>query len=52
MTGGKAAPATQAGTGTSNAETSKDDKLSRDDRKFIQEAAESGMFEVQVEQLG
>jgi putative membrane protein len=51
MTGGQAAPATQAGAGTRNAETRKDDKLARADRKFIQEAAESGMFEVQVAQL-
>jgi putative membrane protein len=51
MTGGQAAPAAQAGTGTRNAETRKDDKLSRADRKFIQQAAEGGMFEVQVAQL-
>ena len=51
MTGGRAAPAAQPGTGTRNAETNKDDKLARGDRKFIQEAAESGMFEVQVAQL-
>lgn len=51
VTGGGAAPAVQAGTGTRNAETSKDDKLSRGDRKFVQKAAESGMFEVQVAQL-
>lgn len=51
MTGGQAAPAAQPGTGTRNAETRKDDKLARADRKFIQEAAESGMYEVQVAQL-
>jgi len=51
MTGGRAAPAAQPGTGTRNAETNKDDQLSRADRKFIQEAAEDGMFEVQVAQL-
>lgn len=51
MTGGGAAPAAQAGTGTRNAETSKDDKLARGDRKFVQKAAESGMFEVQIAQL-
>ena len=51
VTGGKAAPAAQPGTGTRNAETNKDDKLARSDRKFIQEAAEGGMFEVQVAQL-
>src|SRR5690348_10507420 len=50
-TGGKSAPATQAGTGTRNAETRKDDKLAHSDRKFIEDAAESGMFEVQVAQL-
>jgi putative membrane protein len=50
-TGGRAAPAAQAGTGTRNTESRKDDKLARADRKFIQDAAESGMFEVQVAQL-
>jgi len=51
MTGGGAAPAAQPGTGTRNAETNKDDQLARGDRRFIQEAAESGMFEVQAAQL-
>lgn len=51
MTGGQSAPAAQPGTGTRNAETNKDDQLARGDRKFIQKAAESGMFEVQVAQL-
>lgn len=51
MTGGQSAPAAQPGAGTRNAETRKDDKLSRTDRKFIEDAAESGMFEVQVAQL-
>lgn len=51
MTGGRAAPAAQPGTGTRNAETRKDDQLSRGDRKFIQEVAGDGMFEVQVSQL-
>ncbi len=50
-TGGRAAPAAQAGTGTRNTETRKDDSLARADRKFIQDAAESGMFEVQAAQL-
>jgi putative membrane protein len=50
-TGGQAAPAAQPGTGTRNAETTKDDQLARADRKFIQEAAEGGMFEVQAAQL-
>lgn len=51
MTGGQAAPAAQPGTGTRNAETRKDDQLSKADRKFIQKAAEGGMYEVQVAQL-
>lgn len=51
MTGGRAAPAVQPGTGTRNAETNKDDKLSRHDRRFIEDAAGGGMFEVQVAQL-
>jgi len=51
-TGGQAAPAAQPGTGTRNAETNKDDKISRGDREFILEAAKSGMFEVQAAQLG
>ena len=50
-TGGGAAPAAQPGTGTRNAETRKDDKLATTDRKFIQEAAEGGMFEVDVGKL-
>jgi putative membrane protein len=52
MTGGQAAPAVQPGTGTRNAETNKDDKIALGDRKFIQDAAESGMFNVQAAQLG
>jgi putative membrane protein len=51
MTGGQSAPMAQPGTGTRNAESNKDDRLARGDRKFIQKAAESGMFEVQVSQL-
>jgi putative membrane protein len=50
-TGGQAAPKAMPGTGTRNAETNKDDAVKRGDRKFIQNAAESGMFEVQVSQL-
>lgn len=46
-----AAPAAQPGTGTRNTETRKDDALARADRKFIQEAAEHGMFEVQIAEL-
>jgi putative membrane protein len=51
MTGGKSAPAAQAGTGTRNTETNKDDKVARGDRKFIEDAAQGGMFEVQAAQL-
>lgn len=51
MTGGRNAPAAQAGTGTRNAESRKDDKLARGDRKFMQEAAEHGMAELQMAQL-
>lgn len=50
-TGGQAAPATQPGTGTRNTDTSKNNQLARSDRKFIQDAAEGGMFEVQVAQM-
>jgi putative membrane protein len=50
-TGGQSAPAAQPGTGTRNVPTKQDDKLARSDRKFIEEAAGSGMFEVQVSQL-
>ena len=49
-TGGQAAPATQPGTGTRNLPDKKD-QVARGDRKFIEEAASSGMFEVQVSQL-
>jgi putative membrane protein len=51
MTGGKSAPAAQPGTGTRMNDTRKDESLSRGDRKFLQDAAEGGMFEVQVAQL-
>ena len=51
MTGGSTAPAAQPGTGTRNKETRTDDRLASADRKFIQEAAEGGMFEVQAAQL-
>ena len=50
-TGGRSAPAAQPGAGTRNSETKKDDKVSSGDRKFIEKAAGSGMFEVQVGQL-
>ncbi|MBE7942653.1 MULTISPECIES: DUF4142 domain-containing protein [Ramlibacter] len=49
VTGGRAAPEAQPGTGTRNAPQAA--KLDRADRKFIQEAAEGGMFEVQASQL-
>ena len=49
MTGGQAAPMAQPGTGTRNAPANP--KVARGDRKFIQEAAGSGMFEVQIAQL-
>jgi len=51
VTGGQSAPAVQAGTGTRNTPTKKDDAVTRGDRKFIEAAANSGMFEVQVSQL-
>ncbi|MCG2593154.1 DUF4142 domain-containing protein [Ramlibacter sp. XY19] len=51
MTGGQAAPAAQPGTGTRNMPDAKN-KLARADRKFIENAAEGGMFEAQAGQLG
>lgn len=51
VTGGGAAPMAQAGAGTRNAESKKDDRVARGDRKFVEKAAGSGMFEVQVAQL-
>ena len=50
-TGGQSAPMAQPGAGTRNSETKKDDQLASADRKFLQEAAGSGMFEVQAAQL-
>jgi putative membrane protein len=50
MTGGQSAPAVQPGTGTRNNPV-KGEKLARGDRQFIEDAANSGMFEVQVGQL-
>jgi putative membrane protein len=50
-TGGQSAPMAQPGTGTRNLPARKDDQVARGDRKFIEEAANSGMFEVQVAQL-
>jgi putative membrane protein len=49
VTGGQSAPAAQPGAGTRNVPASS--KIARGDRKFIEEAANSGMFEVQVGQL-
>jgi putative membrane protein len=51
MTGPRAAPAAQPGTATRNTESRKDDKMARTDRKFIEDAAEGGMMEVQAGQL-
>jgi putative membrane protein len=51
VTSGGAAPAAQPSAGTRKSESKKDDQLARGDRKFIQEAAEGGMFEVQAGQL-
>lgn len=49
VTGGQSAPAAQPGTGTRNLPARS--TIARGDRKFIEEAANSGMFEVQVAQL-
>jgi len=49
--GAPTAPAAQMGTGTRNTQVSKDDKLARADRKFIEEAAGAGRFEAQAAQL-
>jgi putative membrane protein len=51
VTGGQSAPAAQPATGTRNSNTSKNSKIARGDRKFMQDAAEGGMFEVQSGQL-
>jgi putative membrane protein len=47
-TGGQSAPAAQPGTGTRNTPKA---NIARGDRRFVEEAAGSGMFEVQVAQL-
>jgi len=47
---GQAAPMTQPGAGTRNLPTQAR-KVARGDRKFIEEAAGGGMFEVQIAQL-
>jgi putative membrane protein len=49
-TGGQSAPMAQPGTGTRNLPV-QTRKMARGDRKFIEEAAGSGMFEVQIAQL-
>lgn len=49
VTGGQSAPAAQPGTGTRNLPAKS--KVARGDRKFVEQAAGSGMFEVQVSQL-
>lgn len=49
-TGGQPAPMAQPGTGTRNLPV-QTRKIARGDRKFIEEAAGSGMFEVQIAQL-
>jgi putative membrane protein len=49
-TGGQSAPMAQPGTGTRNL-PDKSQKVARGDRKFIEHAAGTGMFEVQVAQL-
>lgn len=51
MTGGQAAPAAQPGTGTRDTPSTADDKVSRGDREFIEDAANSGLYEVQAAQL-
>ena len=48
-TGGQSAPAAQPGTGTRNLPGK--GAIARADRKFIDDAVNSGMFEVQVSQL-
>jgi putative membrane protein len=49
-TGGQSAPMAQPGTGTRNTPVNKA-KMAHGDRKFIEKAAEAGMFEVQAGQL-
>jgi putative membrane protein len=50
-TGGQSAPMAQPGTGTRNLPSKSDANIAKGDRKFIEQAAGSGMFEVQVGQL-
>jgi putative membrane protein len=49
-TGGQSAPMAQPGTGTRNLPV-KPQKVARGDRKFLEAAAGSGMFEVEIGQL-
>lgn len=50
--GGVTAPAAAGGSGSqSKKDATKEDKLARGDRKFVEEALADGMFEVQVGQL-
>jgi putative membrane protein len=49
-TGGQSAPMAQPGTGMRNTPVNKA-KMAHGDRKFIEKAAEAGMFEVQAGQL-
>ncbi|TFZ04253.1 DUF4142 domain-containing protein [Ramlibacter rhizophilus] len=50
-TGGAMAPKAPATTASRESKPAKDDKLARGDRKFIEDAAAHGMFEVQAAQL-
>ena len=50
VTGSQSAPMAQPGAGTRNLPVQRE-KIARGDRKFIDEAAGSGMFEVQIGQL-
>jgi putative membrane protein len=49
-TGGQSAPAAQPGAGTRNV-PAKAPQIARGDRKFIEQTAGTGMFEVQIAQL-
>ena len=51
VTGGPAAPMAQPGTGTRNLPARNEAEMARGDLKFIEDADNSGMFEVQVAQL-
>lgn len=51
VTGGRSAPAAQSGAADTRPGGGQDDKLARGDRKFIETAAGSGMFEVEVSKL-